>query len=376
MENKLKVAHIISSSNIGGSPKHTLLLCEEINALGSETLIIYPGHGSYAEQFCNSSVRTISLDKMSLSFTSYRQIKKILINENVDLIHCHELKSDFIGYCVGKSLHIPVVTTIHNMISKSRLNSLKRYIYCRISSWLYNHMSRILAVSETVKEITMRDLKVPEGLITVIPNGTRIIDKTSLPSKNSILESFKLSPNHPVIVMVGRMIPKQKGYEYFVESLPEIVEAISDIQVLIVGDGTIKSELEEKVKGLGITEKCLFTGWVSDPTPLIYASDVVVIPSLWDPLPRTLLESMMVGTPVIGTKVDGIKEVIEDHETGILIPPGNSAAIATAVIGLLTHPDLHKKISVNAEKLAREKYSSIRHAVDTMMIYKKVLNQE
>jgi glycosyltransferase involved in cell wall biosynthesis len=377
MAKPIRVLHLISSSNIGGSPRHTLLLCEELLKAGHYPVLAYPGGGSFEESFQNSGIKCYPLTKMSLlSPSGYQHLYSIIEKEKIDIIHTHELKSDFIGYWIARYAHIPVVTTVHNMITHSRLNPLKRKIYCEISKYLYNSMDKVLAVSGAVRNNLVEELGVHEPKVAVILNGTRKIGSLSqTPGKEIIFKRLNINPHSKVLISIGRLIPIQKGFEYLIKAMPAIVAQDPGIILLITGDGIIRNELESMAEKLGVSRNIVFTGWRNDTQELLSAADICLAPSLWDPLPRTVLESMMVGTPVIASRVDGIVEAITHEKDGLLIQPASENDIADAVIKLLKQPALIRQYGDSAREKALQLFTSERHAAQTIQVYTECLKE-
>lgn len=377
MKKSIHVLHLISSSNIGGSPQHTLLLCEELLKAGHYPVLVYPSGGSYEDNYKQSGIKVYPLQKMSLFSPSlYLKLIDIIQKENIDIIHTHELKCDFIGFWTARFAGIPIVTTIHNMITHSRLSPLKKRIYCWISQYLYNSMDKVLAVSEAVKKNLIDELNVRSGKISTILNGTRKVDDLSVfLSRSEILEKSGIDSKSFIIISPGRLIPIQKGFEYLIQAIPGVLANHPDIHLLIVGDGIIRKDLEQLAAILGISGNVSFTGWRDDTQALLYASDICVVPSLWDPLPRTILESMMVGTPVIASRVDGIIEAINHGEDGLLVHPASAEELTDAMNYMIDNPKLIYQFGLTARNKALRKFTSERHAMDTVKIYQDCLKE-
>jgi glycosyltransferase involved in cell wall biosynthesis len=140
-----------------------------------------------------------------------------------------------------------------------------------------------------------------------------------------------------------------KGHATIIDALPQIQEKIPDIKCLFVGGEFVnekwyQEELYRYVQENHLENTIIFTGFRRDIPELLSLFDVFVLPSLWEGLPSSILEAMAMKKPVIASSVGGIPEVVKHEETGVLIPPQDSKALADAIIFLLNNPDIAVKI--------------------------------
>lgn len=167
-----------------------------------------------------------------------------------------------------------------------------------------------------------------------------------------------------------------KGQRYLLEALAKITVFLPDIRCLLVGDGPLKNELERLAKKLGISQNCIFTGRRTDIPEILSFLDILVLPSLSEGFPIILLEAMAIGCPIVSTDVGGVKELIENERTGLLIPPRNSQALAEAIRELLQNKEKTKFLSSSAQTKVREKFS-LRHMIDeTESIYEQLIRKK
>jgi glycosyltransferase involved in cell wall biosynthesis len=373
----MNVLHIISSSNIGGSPKHTLLLCQELAQLGCHSVIVSPPNGSFEPEIKKSGipwepVKLSSLLRLSL----YRQLKQIILAQQIDLIHTHELKADFIGMILAFRTHKPLVTTIHNMINKGPLPKWKKRIYIWLTRLIASQQVQIIAVSEAVRKNTIENLKIPADKVVTIRNGTKILNINQPFDKSPVLRRLGLNPEKPVVALISRLIPEQKGHRYFLLAAKQVNRQKAETQFLIVGDGTIRKELEELTKHLGIQSNVFFVGWQSNIFDILCSIDICTVPSLWDPLPRLVLEAMVAGKPVVASNVDGIPEAVLDGTTGILVPPADENRLAKAFLDLLEYPEKAKQMGHAGRERVIAQFSSERHAKEILKVYQEILSTD
>ena len=141
----MRILQLISSTNIGGSPIHTLLLCQELKKLGCYCLITSPPGGSFEPEIKISGIDWIPLELSSpFSVSLYKQLTDIIQTKQIDLIHTHELKADFIGTMLALKTRLPLLTTIHNMINKGTLPGWKKSWYIWLTRLIAYRQNKII----------------------------------------------------------------------------------------------------------------------------------------------------------------------------------------------------------------------------------------
>lgn len=161
--------------------------------------------------------------------------------------------------------------------------------------------------------------------------------------------SLDLPCDAPVVGSVGRFTT-QKGYIYFLEMIPQILLNFPDCQFLLVGTGELLPVMKQKAVELGITGHIHFLGARTDVEELLPIMDIFVSSSLWEGFPAVIQEAMASGTTVIATAVSGSSELIQNEQTGLLVPPADSPALGEAVCKLLKSPELSKTLAGNAQQ--------------------------
>lgn len=371
----IRVLHLISSTNIGGSPKHTLLLCQELEKLRCYTVIVSPPNGSFESEIRQSGINWEPVNLSSvLHLSLYRKLQTIITDHQINLIHTHELKADFIGMILAWITKKPLITTIHNMIDKGPLPKWKKTIYIwltRIIAWKQN---KIIAVSEAVRKNTITIIKIPADKVITIRNGTKICNLNDPLNTVLIRQNLGLNPVAPVVACISRLIPEQKGHRYLLLAAKRVILQKPESQFLIVGDGTMRNNLEDLSQQLGIKSNVYFVGWQQNTFDILRSIDICVVPSLWDPLPRIILEAMVAEKPVVATNIDGIPEAVVDGETGILVPPADELKLAEAILNLLNNPEKGKQMGLAGRNRAIAEFSSERHANEVLKVYENIFS--
>lgn len=185
-------------------------------------------------------------------------------------------------------------------------------------------------------------------------------------------QRLKLDPELPIISSVGRLV-HQKGHRYLIEAAAQVINQYGLVNLLLVGDGDLRLQLEELSKNLKIDSFVHFVGFQDDILPYLQATDIAVMPSLFEVFSLAMLEYMALGKPVIASDHSSFQEAIKDRENGLLVPMRNSQALAKAIIKLLKDENLRLKIGLSAMKRVRDNFG-IEHLVNDMMdLYDRIL---
>src|SRR5262249_49773077 len=197
---------------------------------------------------------------------------------------------------------------------------------------------------------------IPPGRIEVIPNGVPLDAKTPAAALSVLRESLDIDQHHRVVGTVGSLYPV-KGHKYLIDAMPSVLGRFPDTVFVIVGQGGLRDELEAHAVRLGLASHLRFLGHREDIQNILSICDIFVLPSLSEGMPLALLEAMAAGLPAVATGVGGVVEVLDDRQTGLVIPPRASDALADKVITLLSDPPLAKELGEAAQHLVAGRFS-------------------
>ncbi len=281
--------------------------------------------------------------------TTYRMLR----NSRFDIIHSHGYRADVIGVLCSRMTGLPLVSTCHGFIPQTT----RLRIYNRLDKIVLKYCSRIFAVSDSIRE-ELIDNEIKSERIVVIRNAVNPPADTNTTISIRRLEkrlALGIDDERIIIGYAGRL-SEEKGIKYLLSACARLVKEGLPVNVLLVGDGTQKNELEHLCTELGISDGVVFAGFQDDIEEWIPCMDVFVLPSLTEGTPMSLLEAMACEVPVIATAVGGIPQIIETGVNGILISPGKVEEIAVAVRTLYDNEILRKRCVKEAKKTIKERY--------------------
>jgi polysaccharide deacetylase family protein (PEP-CTERM system associated) len=349
----MKILHIISSSGFFGAEAVVLSLLTKLKEDGQEGFLLCLKSAGQLdpELFIRAKENGITASviscKSKFDLAAIRQLKKYVVDNNIEIIHAHGYKSDLYGILAVRSLKIPFVSTLHGWTAE---NSKVR-IYGLIDKFVIRYADHVVSVSPAITE-ELKRLNMDTRRISFIPNGIDIAC-FSPPRRRRNLRVHSYLRRKFTIGTVGRL-SVEKGHRHLIRALKEIMNKAPDIGVLIVGDGPLKGKLQDEVHALRLSDNVIFTGFQDDMVSMYKEMDMFVLPSLTEGVPIALLEAMSFELPVVATKVGGVPFVVGKDE-GILVNAGKSEALSDAILSLIDNPSLRGTLGKNArDKVVRE----------------------
>lgn len=301
-----------------------------------------------------------------------RTLCSLIKSERIDLVHTHGLRAGVLGRLAALFAgHRAAVATFHNLLdAKTSFFVFIRFLQAFLNRFATSH---IITVSKALQEEVQKYTWTPPEKITVIYNGIDqqvFSNRGTLPLLTPL--SFGLPRNLPVVGAVARLEPR-KGIKYLIEAVPLVDKYYGPAYFFIVGDGPERESLEELAKKMNLTERVVFTGFRSDIPRLLSLFDLAVIPSVQEGLSIFCLEALASGLAVVATSVGGLREIIRDGETGVLVPPADPAALARAVGELLKNREFAALLARQGRELVARNFSHTQMIKKTEQIYEKVL---
>jgi glycosyltransferase involved in cell wall biosynthesis len=186
--------------------------------------------------------------------------------------------------------------------------------------------------------------------------------------ETDVRNQLAIANSKPLIGAIGRMV-WQKGFEFLIRAIPDIIEVAPETRFLLVGQGPLRPDLESLARELNVCDRVIFTGFRHDIQRLLSTIDVLVVPSLLEGFPMITLEAMAMAKPLVATQIRGIIEQISDGEEGILVPPKNPKALATAILTLIQDRELSSKLGLSARRRVESSFSVEKMVKETEKVY-------
>jgi glycosyltransferase involved in cell wall biosynthesis len=361
---KIKVLHVHTLPVISGSGINTLLTMTGLdNNKYSVEFACSPG-GPLVEEAIQSGVAFRPIKHLVQPVSIYHDILglleliSLLRKHKYDIIHTHNSKAGFIGRLAAKIAGVPVIVhTIHGFSFHEFERPPRRALFLFLERFAALFADKLITISGPLKDWGLSlGIGKPWQYVTIY-SGIEIskfnvnIDKEGLKRRLGIL------PGELVIGVVSKLW-EGKGHRNILEATKEVLKEFPNLKLLIVGDGYLKPDLEKLIKQLNIEDRVIFTGFRKDIPELTSLFDVAILASFFEGMGRVLLEAMVLEKPVIGTRVGGIVDVVDEGKTGLLVPPNDSAALAVTMTTLLRNQELRVKMGRAAKQKIDEQFSA------------------
>ncbi|MCL7452742.1 MAG: glycosyltransferase family 4 protein [Anaerolineae bacterium] len=295
-----------------------------------------------------------------------------------DLIHVHDWLVAFVGVASKHNYGVPLVSTIHATEQgrgRGTLSSDQARAIHHVEWWLTYESWRVIACSEYMAGEIGDYFHCPRDKIDVIPNGVETDRFDELEGEDlSHFRSMYALPAEQVVFSVGRVV-FEKGLHVLLRATPLILGQHPAAKIVIAGRGPELDWLRSLSWQLGVGEKILLTGFISDEDRdrLFKIADCAVFPSLYEPFGIVALEAMAARCPVVVSEVGGLKDVVQHAETGITVYPDDPSSLAWGIVHTLQHPEWAAVRVENAYRMVREKYTWDGIARKTVDTYRQVI---
>ncbi|MCA9057737.1 MAG: glycosyltransferase [Planctomycetaceae bacterium] len=353
----MRTAHVITRLIIGGAQENTVFNVDDQHHLFGDEVCLITGPGVGPEGTLERFARQRGLDLRVLpelqrsinpfqDLRAYRAICGELQKYAPQIVHTHSSKAGILGRRAAFRLGIPAVHTIHGAAFHygqfAPLFAAYRTAERMAARWCDHFISVCDAMTE---QYLAAGIGRPDQYTTIYSGMD--VDRFLNPdvSRNEMRQSLQIADEQVVIGKVARLF-NLKGHHYLIEAAPQIVQAIPSVCFLLVGDGILKEQFEQRISQLGLTSHFRFAGLVppDQVTNYVHAMDIVAHTSEWEGLARVLPQGLIAGKPVVSFAIDGAPEVCLPEETGLLVPPRDIAALAAALIRLAGDAELRNRL--------------------------------
>ena len=331
------------------------------------SLCVLRKRDNLTKQFEDKGIKIRHLGRGKIDPRTLFDLIKIIKQENINLIHCHGYGSANFGRLTKMFTGIPTVIHSHDDDSNYPF-------YQKLSDFLLKkYIDKAIAVSESVKTTSIKIRRIPSNRILVIHNGIPL-DEFKLREPSEVEDEKKrlgISGDSHIIGTIAKL-REEKGVEYLLRAVPEVVNSFPNTIFIIVGDGILRSQLENLGKELEISQNVIFLGYCENVANSLSIFDIKVLPSLREGFGLVIVEAMTMGKPVIATNVGGVNEILKDGETGLLVPPKNPKAIAEKIKYLLNNENIARSMGIKAIEESK-KYSITLHVRKLESLYSEIL---
>jgi glycosyltransferase involved in cell wall biosynthesis len=385
MKEKIRVLHIITRLDKGGSADNTLLSVLGLNKevfkvdlLSGRTNFPSPKLTQLKEQNLiqykeiGQLVRAIHPFKdISTLSQLYQYIKK----GRYDIVHTHSSKAGLLGRLAARMAGVKhIIHTPHGHIFYGYYGRCLSFMFIILERWAARFTEKIITLTNSGKEEHVQYKIAPAHKFITIHSGLELGSLQPSDTKNDVAKEFNIDKSDKLIGTVARLVPI-KGHEFLVKAAPLVLQHYPDTTFLLIGDGPLRKKLENLAQQLNFFDKIVFSGMREDIPRLLNAIDIFVLPSLNEGMGRVLIEAMVLAKPIVATRVGGVPDVVEDGSSGLLVPPADPDALADAICTIMKNPALASKLASHAA-ICSQKFSHTEMIRQLENLYKSVMSSK
>lgn len=308
----MKIVYIVTLADLGGAQKYVYQLAQDTMGI-----VAAGGNNNYLKKLClEKKIKFYSLRFLKREVNPLYDILAIielfflLIKTNPDIVHLNSLKAGVLGSIVAKILNKKVVYTAHGLSGLDHKNLLIKKIYILIETIACFFRDRIICVSKFDEMLILKYKICKPDQLVLIQNGIESIDFFDAVTAKKKLQ---LQQNKFLIGCIARLTPI-KGVDILIKAYSRLPKyTMNKTQLIIIGDGVDREQLNKQLVNLGLTNNILFLGEIRNSAKFLKAFDLIVIPSRFEGLPFILLEAIQSNTPIISSNVGGISHFLKKY---------------------------------------------------------------
>jgi glycosyltransferase involved in cell wall biosynthesis len=361
----LRIAHVTGERGFSGGEVQVFLLLEGLRARGHESVLVCPP-GSDAERAANArgfAVATVPM-RNDLSLGAVSGIAAVLREHSPALVHCHTGRANWLGGLAARRVGVPALST--RRMDRRVARGLR-------TRFLYGHLlRRVAAISPAVAQ-RLSDAGVDPARVRLIWSA---VDPAALePSapRESLRAALGAEPDAPCVLVAANLVAR-KGVDVLLAAFAELAPRMR-CTLWIAGDGPERGALEADTARRGLRDRVRFLGRRSDVPDLLEACDVFALPSRAEGLGVAALEAMVRARPVVASAVGGLAETVIPDETGLLVPPGDAAALAGALERLVRDRALAQRLGAAGAKRVAERFLAEQMVAAYEALYREILRE-
>ena len=366
----MKVVYVITRADaVGGASVHVRDLAKAMLERGHEAVVLVGGAGPVTEQLTSAGVPFRSLRFLRRSIhpvsdlRALRELVAALRDLRPDLVSTHTAKAGWLGRAASARCGLPAIYTPHGWPIADRISPAHGLIFRFAERTAARWGRAIICVCERERELALRNRIAPPEKLYVVHNGVQ--DVPAAPREGG-------EPQPVRIISIARFEPP-KDHTTLLHALATLRS--QQWQLDLIGDGRLQARMRKLAGALGIAARVHFLGYQAEPDRALARAQVFVLSSRSEGFPRSVLEAMRAGLPVIASNVGGVDEAVSHGVNGLLVSRGSVEALAAALAELITNAARRKRMGM-AARLAYESRFRLEPMVEqTLAIYATVLDR-
>ena len=367
-ERELSLFLIDAGKEWRGGQRQSLLLAQALKRRGYNFFFaVQPDSPLY--QKASEAVLPVFPVKMrsEVDILAISRLGRAMKRKRCSLAHFHDAHSAAVGAAAASLARVPI-----RIISRRVDFPLKNNFFSRRK--YRKNVDVIIAISEGVKKVLVEGGIDPD-CIEVVPSGIDFspFEKNDLEKKqdNYLRRELSFAPGDYLVGIVAHLAD-HKGHKYLIKATEILKKSAPDIKMIIVGEGPLRMKLDKQASDSGVKDIVFFLGFREDIPKILHSLDLFVISSYLEGMGSSILDAMACRLPVVATRVGGIPEVVSHEETGLLVPPRSSSALAQAILRLYYNKAQASRLGEKGYEVVHQKFSAEAMADKIVVLYEKI----
>jgi L-malate glycosyltransferase len=293
-------------------------------------------------------------------------IERALTALRADIVHTFLLTASLYGRFAAMMARVPIIIG-----TEVNIYEQKNPRHIAVERWLMAKTDRVVVSAESVRDFYIEQVGADPSKIDVIYNAVDWAQLVATEDRDSFRAQCGVPASAPLAGIIARLT-EQKAHVHLFESMAKTA-GLEDLHLLVVGDGHLRASLEALSSSLGLGDRIHFLGARRDLGNILGAIDLFVMPSLWEGLPLSMVLAMGAGLPVVATRVAGIPEVVQDGETGLLVPPADPGRLGDALLALVRDASLRTRLGSAAKARVLPRFGVDGYLASVTNLYDRLL---
>jgi glycosyltransferase involved in cell wall biosynthesis len=329
---KRRILQITKSG--GGVGQYVFNLTEALTEQGFHVQVVCLSEGHLIQKLEERSIpyTTIPMERYRLDPLSdvrtFIRLRDVVSRGRFDLVHAHTSKPGFLGRLAAKMSGLPVIFTPHCFSFHNRVSRGRRLLYLMLERLVGRCLTDlIITVADWERQLALQAGVVPVDKVITVHTGIPLSPYAMTVDCARVRRELGARADSFLVGMVARLEPPKSPQD----AVRAIAQVEDNVQLLLVGDGLLKDDVQRLIGSLGFGDRVLLAGWLSDVPTVLHCLDAFLLSSYWEGFSLTVLEAMACGLPVVATDINGTREKVQNWVTGYLVPPGKPEALGEAI---------------------------------------------
>jgi glycosyltransferase involved in cell wall biosynthesis len=347
-----------------GGQNQVLLTARGLRSRGHRVVVVVHPEGELRRRLPTDMEAVPLAPRGEVDLPAAWRLSRVIRELQPDLIHAHDPHGVAVAataLSIASPPRRPALVAARRVDFHIKNNSFSR--------WKYRQVDRFITASEAIRALLLED-GIPADRATTVHEGIDV-DRVVATEPLDVREEYWFPPHSLIVGNIAALVP-HKGQKYLIDAAAIVVREVPEARFLVLGDGELRATLEHQVKHLHLAQHVIFAGFRADALAVLKGLDVFVLSSVTEGLGTSLLDAMAASRPVVATRAGGIPEVVVDGESGLLVPPRDSEALAAAIAAMLRDEAMRRRTAEAGFARVREGFTVDRMVDRTLRIYAEV----